>query len=688
MSRVRAGVLLAICELASAEKIARNMGRFASPLVQSLCNALRLFHEPRLAHLASIAAGGRQEGRKCMETDEFGREFTPVHGDKEQELYRARSSFCVHLRPVIFVLNTALQLGRVSQGIRLVGDNPFLFRTRPFLFRTRRTDPVKHFLLLAALIGGLAARPTPAIAADDSMKPVAIVAGEGYDALMSDIGFVGKLTDNPDQAQQVDGLLKLFTQGQGVKGLDTKRPWGLVVNTDGVQFQPVAFLPVVSLKQLLASLGPVIGDAKANGDVLEVRKNNRSLFLKEAGGWAFVAQSPDGLQNLPKDPAGLIGKLADKYDLAVQIKVQNIPEMYRELAIGQLKAGVQSGVERDDDESQEAFDARKKMIATQINALSDAINETDQLTLGWKLDGETASTFLEVQITAIKGSKVAQAIALKSQATSAFTGFLLPDAALAATLSAKLSPEEQASRTSELDVLKLNLQKKIEDTDKIDDDDKDLAKQVAGDLIDVLKKTVASGKTDAGLAVTLGDTLNLVGGFYVSDPAAIEKLFKRLKDAAKNESDKTKFSDEKFDGTTLHTVTMPIDNKKLADILGDDLAVTLGIGKQTVYLAIGDKSLDALKGILSTTAAKEHKLSPPFQATADLTSILEFVDENTDVPEDFGKLVKAAKKWEGKDHIRLRAIPNQDTMTYRLELEEGVLRVLAKLGKSQAGGGR
>ncbi len=483
--------------------------------------------------------------------------------------------------------------------------------------------------------------------------------------------------------------MKLFTQGQGVKGLDTKRPWGVVLNTDGVQFQPVAFLPVVSLKQLLTSLAPVIGEAKANGDVFEVRKNNRSLFLKEVRGWAFVAQSPDGLQNLPKDPAGLIGKLTGMYDLAVQIKVQNIPEMYRELAIGQLKAGVQSGVEKDDDETQEAFDARKKMIETQIDALVEAINETDQLTIGWKLDGETASTFLDLQITAISGSKIAKEIALKSQATSAFTGFLSPDAALAATLSAKVTPAEQANRISELDVLKTNLQKKIEDTDKIDDDDKDLAKQTAGDLIDVLKKTISSGKTDAGVAVTLGDTLSLVAGFYVSDPPAVEKLFKRLKDAAKKETDKAAFKDEQFGGVSFHTITMPLsDNKKAAEILGDDLEVTLGIGTQTVYLAIGEKSLDTLKGLLGTTAAKENKPSPPFQVTADLSSILKFVDENTDAPEDFGKLVEVAKKWEGKDHIRLRAIPDQNGMTYHLELEEGVLRVLGKAGKTQAGGGR
>jgi hypothetical protein len=540
-------------------------------------------------------------------------------------------------------------------------------------------------MLWIALLGGLFMGAGPAQAADE-MKPVLIVSGEGYDALMSDVGFVGKLTDNPGLGQQLDGMLAFFTQGQGVKGLDTKRPWGLVVTTDGVAFQPVAFLPVVNLKQLLTSLGPVIGEAKDKGEMFEVRKNNQSLFLKEAQGWAFVAKSPDGLVDLPKDPAKLIKKMSDKYDLAVQVNVQNIPEVYRELAVGQLKAQVQSGIQKDDDESKEAYEARKKMIEDRINTLVEAVNQTDQLILGWKLDGDTASSFFDVQIAAKTGSNIAKEIGLKSQTTSAFLNFLLPDAAVAATLSGKLSPEEQVSRTNELEVLKANIFKQIDEGGKVDDDDKDLAKQVAGDLINILKKTIATGRADAGAVVTLGDTLNLSAGFYVSDPPAVEKLFDKLKAAAKKETDKATFKDEKVGAISFHTVTMPIDNDKVSDVLGDDLEVTLGIGGQAVYLAIGKQGLETLKGLIGKSSAADLKAAPPFQATADLSSILKFVDENTDAPDQIGKLAEVAEQSSGKDHIRLRSIPGEGNITYRLEVEEGVLKVIGKASKNQGGG--
>ncbi len=234
------------------------------------------------------------------------------------------------------------------------------------------------------------------------------------------------------------------------------------------------------------------------------------------------------------------------------------------------------------------------------------------------------------------------------------------------------------SRTNELEVLKANIFKQIDEGGKVDDDDKDLAKQVAGDLINILKKTIATGRADAGAVVTLGDTLNLSAGFYVSDPPAVEKLFDKLKAAAKKETDKATFKDEKVGAISFHTVTMPIDNDKVSDVLGDDLEVTLGIGGQAVYLAIGKQGLETLKGLIGKSSAADLKAAPPFQATADLSSILKFVDENTDAPDQVGKLAEVAEQSSGKDHIRLRSIPGEGSITYRLEVEEGVLKVIGQ----------
>ena len=85
---------------------------------------------------------------------------------------------------------------------------------------------------------------------------------------------------------------------------------------------------------------------------------------------------------MPKDPTKLFGGLDKSYDVAVRLYVQNVPELYRSLLIDQLRMGVEAGLDSRRSESDEAYAARKKMVETQIEALTKAINDVDQLTLG------------------------------------------------------------------------------------------------------------------------------------------------------------------------------------------------------------------------------------------------------------------------------------------------------------------
>ena len=60
-----------------------------------------------------------------------------------------------------------------------------------------------------------------------------------------------------------------------------------------------------------------------------------------------------------------------------------------------------------------------------------------------------------------------------------------------------------------------------------------------------------------------------------------------------------------------------------------------------------------------------------------LTPILKFISEKDDDAKN--KIVlAAAQKSEGKDHVRFRAMPDKTSITYRLELEPGVVQVIGK----------
>ena len=135
------------------------------------------------------------------------------------------------------------------------------------------------------------------------MKNVAIVSISGYDELKRDLGFLGTLAGNPDAAATAEAMITMFTQGQGLQGLDTTKPLGAVAQANGMDIQPLVFVPVNNLPNLFDVLAAVGVNAEKNDDgIFEVEAPDQTIFVKEQGGWAFIGQSADALASLPASP--------------------------------------------------------------------------------------------------------------------------------------------------------------------------------------------------------------------------------------------------------------------------------------------------------------------------------------------------------------------------------------------------
>lgn len=287
-----------------------------------------------------------------------------------------------------------------------------------------------------------AAKDTPAIgAADSGLKPVAIVSISGYDRVMSDIAFIGQIAKQPGLEKQAEGMLMIVAQG--LNGLDKTRPWGVVVSTDGTNFPRLGFLPVTDTKQLLGSLEGVLGPADDVGNgVFSVEKNNLKIYIKEQNGWAFVSDSTDSLAELPKDPTKWLEGLDKKFELGVQFHIANVPEMYRTMAVDQLKEGIRAGLKQQDGEDDATFELRQKLIQNQMKALEDIVNDADQFTLGWAIDQQTRSTFLDVSMTARANSELAKKFAGIKASPSNYSGFTAAKSAFSAGFSQSITKDD------------------------------------------------------------------------------------------------------------------------------------------------------------------------------------------------------------------------------------------------------
>ena len=532
----------------------------------------------------------------------------------------------------------------------------------------------------------------PAPAPTGELKNVAVIAGAPYQKLIGDITFLGTLAGKPEWGQMVDGGLAFFTQGKAATAIDKTKAWGVVVQTDGANFIPVACVPVLKGDELLGvakNYGAQIKDG-ANGAKEITMPNQRSIFVKQENGLAFITTSAASLSKLPANPQELLTKMAGEYDLTVHASIKNIPEMYRQFALQAMQAGVQQGMKKNEGESDEQYAQRQQMTQAQMAQMSRMINEIDSLTFGWAVDSKQQRTFMDFKYTFIAGSKMAKQISSYSAPKTDFAGFYQPDGAATLTFATKGDPKAmaedmtqfEASMNSARQQLNQEIDKKVDDTET-----RDALKAAAADAFDAAEATIKTGQMDGGASLHLSpSSLTFIAGAHVADTAKIESALKKLEGAAKKSPDfpGIKWNAAKHGGAAFHTLTVPVPEgeKGPRQLLGEKLDVAVGIASDAVYVGIGKDNIDAVSKAMDASAKDKGKSVPPFEFALSLTPIMEVAAsqaENDNQKEVLQKVADFLKNdAQGRDHVRAVGKMLTNGINYRLEAEEGVLKAIGK----------
>ena len=87
----------------------------------------------------------------------------------------------------------------------------------------------------------------PAQAQESGLKPILTVTLSGVDAIKKDLGVLFEASGTAEMAQPLEQI--------PLPGLDTSKPWGVVVQTDGQKFPVFVFVPVTDLTHSSPSIG-------------------------------------------------------------------------------------------------------------------------------------------------------------------------------------------------------------------------------------------------------------------------------------------------------------------------------------------------------------------------------------------------------------------------------------------------
>lgn len=559
-------------------------------------------------------------------------------------------------------------------------------------------------MLLGSGLGTASAQATEEAT---DLQTVAAAALSGYDALIGDVRFVGEMAGFPGAADMAEGMLAMATQGRGLAGLglDTTRPLGVVLQTDGTQFAPLACIPISDIDPMMDMLDTFQLDYDELGEgVVQIDLPDQTLYVKQSGEWTYVAQSADAFDAAPADPLPVLSELVSEYDLGVRAYVQKVPPMYRQVALNALRSGMQQGLERGDEESDEDYEQRVELAESQVDQLSNLIEELDEFTIGWSLDAETESTFLDIVLTALSGTDMAMALDSYGDQPSTFPGFFDGEAAAGLIGTSQSQPEllekQRPQLESQIEVFRTQIDQAIDEQDEFPgEEDRTKLKAAATDLLDAYEALVFDGRGEAAASLTTneGEGLAAMGAIYVPTPDKVEAALKNLASVLES---KPQFPGMQWDadehaGVRMHLLSMPLPPEAAAvsPLLGDKIEIALGFAEKAVYFGVGRNAIDQIKTGFDDSRARDGEETPPLEGFISVGQMVEaflpMADANS---KPIMQLVLDAinEQPEGTDHVRLSGTEVESGVRLRYEAESGVLKAAAAAAaaaQAQAAGG-
>ncbi len=569
-----------------------------------------------------------------------------------------------------------------------------------------RFQPIKHFRLLretpivktfqkkcltiaavfAVAMPFVLAPVAQARAQEEGQKPALVVSIASADVLLGDINYLTKAAGSPE----LGGFINLMA-GQYVGGLDTTKPSGVYIHVVGTEPVGVAFVAVSDFDQVVAKIEDSVGELEDVGGGVRKLTLQREIFIKQQGQWAFISDSAANLNDLPEDPTKMLGDLNEQYNLGVRVGVQSIPQDLRRMAMAEIKKGFEQAMaaQAADEEEREL---QENLGRQSLESLEEFMEEADEITIGWGVDKEAGKTYIDFSVTALDGSKLAAKVAESTSATSAFSGFLMPDAAATLHFTSQVSGQDKTQLVEMLKVLKTSAAEEIQNDDDIPNEKvRELAQQFVDSMVDILAATVETGKVNGGGAVLLNDdAVQFIAGGHVADGRAVEKELKKLVELAKEagagaELESIKFNAAKHKDVDLHTFTVPIpaDEVDARRVLGDRLDVVVGTAPQAAYVAFGKNSTELLKRVIDDSAAAQTA-GPPIAVTVSLGKILDFASSFQSEP-IVTAMANGLQDAAGKDKVSILGTAIERGVRYRIEVGEAVLGLIGTATQMQAG---
>jgi len=355
--------------------------------------------------------------------------------------------------------------------------------------------------------------------------------------------------------------------------------------------------------------------------------------------------------------------------------------------MAQIQAGVEQGLA--DQDNPDASEVAKM----QMEQMQKMMDEVDEITFGWAIDPAKKETRMDFSMTAVAGSDMAKQMEPMANATTKYSGFLVPGAAISGNLSSVIPSDQIEQFVLNLDSAEKSALNEIDNDDQLNDEAaRDAAKKLVKMFVDIGRNTAKTGKMDAAMSLVLKPkAMTMIAAAHVADGSEVEKAVMQMVEMAKNEPGfaavDVKFNAGVHNGVRLHTLAMPVpEDEYSSQVFGDKLNLVIGASDDSAYVAVGTDSMEYLKKVIDSSTGSAGEAVDPVHGRISLLPMMEFADSIEANPM-IGALTQILEQSEGKDSIEVQASYSDNKMTYRLTIQEGVLKMIGQGAQMANDGG-
>lgn len=570
-------------------------------------------------------------------------------------------------------------------------------------FRTSRWMGLRPLSMsTVSIITGLvlalgAGRPAAVLAADEAAAekaaPTAFVMLPGNQDLLADAHYLLDLT-NPTEQKQWPILKDYFEVF--LIGVDPKLPTRVGVVFGEKSDRYVWSVPVKNFakfkKDNVASIiTPRIKQTQPQPPLYKLgsgRKDDYNGFMLFTTPYAHIGETRADVTQVPADPRPELQPLAAKgYMAAVELEnkqTDSASQAKRHELFQITRKQSLDGLKKDKNEKPEDFELRKKALEIQLGEMEWFFAESQQAHLGLAVDRNAGTGKLDLDVTPIAGTGLAQSIEQLQTKPSHFANIeKRSDPILSFRLNHPLSDVRKKTASAMATLAKDRLKVRTDADEKSSADQKEAMKHIIDQMFALIEAGFQAGLADGFIDVHKGPSGKnvLLAASWTPDGSKVGDILSLFPKARAGENVKMNVAEES--GVAIHSVELTKDHSPhFLNFIGET-TLYVGSAKEAIWVAAGEGALDSLKAAIK-------KAAQPAPAGAEKTPFFDFViklkpwaEEIATEPskkkgdDKYRKMLVAS--FEGNDDQLAGTVKRQDNkLVGEITMQKGVLRFAGK----------